>query len=318
MQSIAKMVHKILCFVLGPSGSGERNNGAIALQNSAPEQIDNEPITWNWNPQSTSKQNNEPKTTSDNHGEYMAHALQHNCYGQKRKRNNVRGGNDDPANGKNLSIWSDDVEGTDMKNSNFWTKVLFNNTSNNNNGSSNNTTRRTNNLFPSSSSTAVIFNSIISNLKDHHPKSNGLNDVDGIDRNFNMSDGIATNNGDGTNAGTSTAASLPSTTTSCTDTSFNLTTSKSKNVLLKQKCAKNRSEHSNEMNQQEKSNEGDRMTLNNDLNAANSTFLRALNDLHLDYNELTTTHSIINRQEQNDGAAQSTSKERYLHKMDVI
>lgn len=307
-------------FRSGANGSGDFSktlNGATALQNTSSDSIDNETITWNWNPQASSKLNFESKCdrTSDNTNGHMTH----NCYGQKCNRNtdDVSSASGSTANGKNLSIWShDDTDGTDMKNSNFWSKVLFNNNNSNisSNGSGINSNskdqRRTNNLFPSASNTTVIFNSIMSNLKDHHPKSIDLSDMNAIDRNFNSS--AAADDGGNTASTSMTgsgATSMPLPFPSGSDSSHH---SKSKNLSQKQKTVKNRSDHKNaEQSNFEVADGVFRLSLDNDLNAANSTFLRALNDLHLDYNDLTgATNAMINRQEQNEPIAQS--KERYF------
>lgn len=236
--------------------------------------------------------------------------MTHNCFGQKRNRNNTNEAtaSGSTAVGKNLSIWShEDTDGTDVKNSNFWSKIRFNNNNSNSNGSGNASNskdqRRTNDLFPSASNTAVIFNSIISNLKDHHPKSIDLSDMDAIDRNFNMS------SGDGNTASTSMsgsgAISMPP--PSGSDAGYH---SKTKNLSQKHKTVKNRSDHKNaEPSNFDVADGVFRLSLDNDLNAANSTFLRALNDLHLDYNDLTSaTNAIVNRQEHNEPTVQS--KER--------
>lgn len=318
--AIKKILHH-LNFDSGASGAGEiarALNGATALQNTPNESIDNETITWNWNPQASSKLNFESKCDRpiDNTNGHVAYKVHSNCYGLKRNRNSAActdeassaSASASTANGKNLSIWCEDPEdGTDMKNSNFWSKVLFNTNSNNNygcssgsgsNSSSGNSSkdqRRTNNLCPSASNTAVIFNSIISNLKDQYPKNIDLSDMDAIDRNFNMSSAIVQNSaGDGSGAPVASGATtsmLPSSTGS--DSSYH---SKSKNSSQKNKSVKHRSEQSNI----EAADGVFRLSLDNDLNAANSTFLRALNDLHLDYNDLT------------GGTTSAQSKERYV------
>lgn len=318
-------------FDVGASGSGEFSkalNSATALQNTSNDSIDNETITWNWNPQASSKLNIESKCdrSNDNTNGHVAHMV-HNCYGLKRNRNGAActdeasaSASGSTANGKNLSIWPEDSDGTDMKNSNFWTKVLFNNNSNsnNNNGSgSSKDQRRTNNLYPSASNTAVIFNSIISNLKDHYPKNIDLSDMEAIDRNFNMSTAIVQNSaGDGgSTASTSTStapvgsAPMPPPPLVGSDSSYH---SKSKNLSQKNKSVKHRSDNkSAEQSNVEAADGVFRLSLDNDLNAANSTFLRALNDLHLDYNDLTgTTSAMVTRQEHGDPMAQS--KERYV------
>lgn len=315
----------------GASGSGEiarTRNGATVLQNTLGDSIDNETITWNWNPQASSKLNFESKCgPSDNINGHASH-MAHNCYGQKRIRNTTS--TDDAsasgaiANGKNLSIWShqDTTDGTDVKSTNFWSKVLFNNNSNSSSSGNSSTSssssssnnkdpRRTNNLFPSASNnTAVIFNSIISNLKDHHPKSIDLSDMDVIDRNFNMPAAIVRNAGDGNTASTSTAVAGASSLPPGSDSGLDL---KSKNLSQKHKTVKNRSDK-NEHSNFEVADGVFRLSLDNDLNAANSTFLRALNDLHLDYNDLTgATNAMVNRQEHYEPTVQS--KERYAQKI---
>lgn len=270
-------------------------NGAAALHNSSADSIENETITWNWNPQASSKLN-----------------FEHNGYGQKTNRNKCNATDEasalastsTAANGRNLSIWSHDDTDTDetgVKNSNFWSKVLFNNNGNGGGGSSSSSStnsgsgkdqRRTaNNLLLSSSNTAVIFNSIISNLKDHHPKSIVSSDMD-MEGNATAAPGSAA-------AGAIQSGS---------DSNFQL---KSKNSSQEHRIAKNRLDRKNDASPYDQVN-GDgsdggvfRLSLDNDLNAANSTFLRALNDLHLDYNDLTAAS---NRQEQNES---NQSKERY-------
>lgn len=237
---------------IGPSGSNERSNsvsGATPFHSTCTDPIGNEPITWNWNPHAASKYNYE------------------NQFGQKRKRNNTRlcdDGMENQSNGKSLSMWSNDENNTDVKNSNFWSKILYNN-------------KETTNSFPSTSNTAVIFNSIFSNSKDHKQQNADGNDVDAINRNFNQNDAV-----------------VPSS----SSTASNSNSSKSKNALPKHKLNKNHA------NQSDDGAIGDRSRmslLNNDLSAANSTFLRALNDLQLDYNDINS----INQREH-----QSTSKER--------
>lgn len=290
--------------ISGASGSGElvkTLNSATALHNTSTDSIENETITWNWNPQASSKL-----------------SIENNCFGQKRNRNS--NSTDEAshlasaltANGRNLSVWSehDDTNtGTDVKNSHFWSKVLFNSNGNGNCSSSSSSSgskdQRRTNLFPSASNTAVIFNNIISNLKDHHPKSIDLSDMDAIDRNFNMSNAIVQNSGDGNATSIGGTGQLPSG-----------SDSKSKNLSQKHKTVKNRLDRRTDANHYEQSNADAndgvfRLPLDNDLNAANSTFLRALNDLHLDYNDLTgTTNAVANRQEHNESTAQS--KERFV------
>lgn len=296
-------------FILGASGSGDTLtktlNGVAELQNTSSDSIVNEPITWNWNPQASYKSN------------YQSH----NCYGQKRNRN-VNSSTDEVSTSgsatiaKNLSIWShDDIDGTDEKNSNFWSKMFApNNNGNGNNAGSSKDQRRTNNFFPSPSNTAVRFNSIISNLKDHHPNSIDLGDLDAVDRNFNMSDAIIQNACDGNASASASTAAAVASIPSGSESTYH---AKSKNLSQKHKTGKNhRTNHTNDAsNHFKQSNDeatagGDfRMSLNNDLNAANSTFLRALNDLHLDYNDLTTaTNAMVNRQDHGESAVQS--KER--------
>lgn len=264
----------MVVLISGASGSGElvkTLNGAKALHNTsaAIESIENETITWNWNPQASSKLSIE-----------------------QNRRRSTNSGTDEGANlasgssatGKNLSVWShnDTDTGTDVKNSHFWSKVLFNN---------NTTTTNTNNGLPPASNTAVIFNNIISNLKDHQPKI----DMDAIDRNFNLSNALVQNAGDGnaTAAAGSGAVSMP----------FHGFDATSKSSSQKQKIVKNRLDRKNETNHY--------APLDNDLNVANSTFLRALNDLHLDYNDLTgATNAMVNRQEHSESTA-AQSKERF-------
>lgn len=271
------------------------------MQTTAADPIENEQITWNWNPQIASKYSYEPKSNRGESSEYAQHQSSHNGYGQKRKRNNTRAnddGSDNKSSGKTLSMWTQEEENGDVKDSNFWSKVLFNN--------NNKDQRRSNQLFPSTNSTAVIFNSIISNLKDHHPNNLDINDVDVIDRNFNMSDAAEQSNGNGNMnmlASSSTASS--------SDSNHASNASKPKNLLQKHKLMKNRSDQSDEIaHGGATGGEHHRQSLNNDLSVANSTFLRALNDLHLDYNDLSATNAGTNQREHGETMAQLTSKER--------
>lgn len=137
------------------------------------------------------------------------------------------------------------------------------------------------------SNTAVIFNSIISNLND--AKSLNVTDADALNRNFNASDAPSTSSLDQSN--------------------FNSV--KPKTYLQKRKIASSRSDQSESSSDKEiATNELIRMSLNNDLHTANSSFLQALNDLHLDYNDLNTNDS-----SERQGSAdtnQLTSKKRYF------
>lgn len=314
--------------VLGASGSNElaKNlNGATALQNTPSKSIENETITWNWNPQASPELKYEPKCgRSDNNSGHVSH-MPHNCYGQKRNTNGTdEASGSSSSNAKNLSIWShENHDGNDV----FWSKILFNNNSNSTGTSSNRERCRPNNSIPSTSNTAVISNSIISNFKDHHPKSTDLSDMDGIDRNFNMSHS-GDRNGAPNKLTHSAGAAAASTTVgvasifsidSSSDSSYH---SKSKNLSQKHKTVKNQADHKSDTNHYEKSNfevtDGGviQLSLDNDLNAANSTFLRALNDLHLDYNDLTgATNDMKNRQEHEERTAKS--KERLVREIIV-
>lgn len=341
MVCISKEVHNQIIqanendvFFIVASGSGERNNsirGAAILQTKSPENIENEPITWNWNPHVISKSNSENQTNhiqnqTDNDERLL------NSYGQKfnkltgefnlnkRKRNSNHNNDDNTTHtndngiGKIMvgktksSVWSQDGL-QEMGDTNFWSRVLFTNNNNDQRRSSNDLLASSSNLASASgestrnshTDTAVIFNSIFSNPSDRHSASI---DTDALNRNYNVNDASILQS-------TMAAASRDS-----TKSSFNsINSASARNFVQNRKNAPNPPDHQNNFNQLHETVEGgaesDRntMSLRNDLNATNNTFLQALNDLRLDYNDLTGTNSASDQRDQND-AVQSTSTER--------
>lgn len=233
----------------------------------------------------------------------------------KRNINNARNSVDD-RNTQN--------DNPDVKDVNFWTKILFNN-----NDSSNNTNNESprSTEYEASSSHAIAsfdiskkkplaFNGIFSKLNDFHRSEvrTDMNDVDVLNRNFNIlnSDSMSkfSQQSDANVFANATGASgsdLPK---------FLLSSNKIKPNNLTQNrrdpvsYIKETSQFNGGTFHELPDNELTPKSLNNDLNAANSTFLRALNDLHLDYNELTFASHRENH-DQSESAPHSTSKERY-------
>lgn len=158
----------------------------------------------------------------------------------------------------------------------------------------------------------VIFNSIISNLTDGHATSIDIHDADTFNRNNNAQDAPTCHSMLTQNTASGRDLAKPS---------YSTNSISAKNLIRKRKIIANRLENSNELNQHneneacENAGRSDltRMPLKNDLNATNNTFLQALNDLRLDYNDLTATHSAnVSDQRERNQATQSTSNERYF------
>lgn len=228
-------------------------------------------MPWYWNTHTSSKNNFENKLNASKNSKYLQQ-YSHNGFGQNPKRNNTRSGNkttESPSsNGETHTMWPHDNDNIDIRNSNFWGKVLLNNKNHPNNSS------------PSSSST-VILNAMY--LKEH-PKIADGNDIDSNVHNFNVNDAVVPTN--------SMVSVIPSTSTSTVSISDS-TSSQLKNVLQKYHISHNVDSSGDEARIQS--------STDNDLSSVNSTFLRALNDLNWDYNDLTVIHQ--RRQ-------QSTSKNR--------
>lgn len=270
--------------------------------------IENEPITWNWNPHATkskSKSHSDCKANLTGHDKY-SQQLSYNCYGQKL----ADAGNGDSNNRKrsHTSRNRDDRvdQAAEVKDANFWTKVLFGGNNDNNNDH-----RQPNDFVavPStsanerkSSANAVIFNSILSNLSNSHRSKaiQSISDIDTIDQNFNLTD-------ENTKKFSQTASS---------DTTA--TNSKAKNSLLKRRPATSHENGHCDGNTFDDTASGSnrlssRMSLHNDLNSINNTFLQALNDLHLDYNDSPTNTNGVADINEPSAATQLTSKERYIY-----
>lgn len=245
------------------------------------EPIENEPITWNWSPHATKSKSNSDNTTNPNNNDEYSQQLSYNCYGQplnklmggevvgdvsyKRKRSNMnRNSGTDGVNNRSTRPGADD---NSTKDANFWTKVLFGTNADsdpcqpNDLSAVSTSTGATKSNDKKSSSNTVIFNSIFSNLSNNNRSKaiQSMNDIDTINRNFHLSDASG---------------------------AFN---SKAKSLMQKRKCDEpnHRTNGHFDGNTVEDAASGSRMSLHNDLNSMNNTFLQALNDLHLDYNDPT-------------------------------
>lgn len=275
-------------FIVVASGSGEQSNaisGGAILQTKSPVNIENEPITWNWNPHAISKSHSENKT---NHND--EYSLSYNCYGQTLNKLmgefNVNKRNDKIGTQSNENqtkpLWSSDGQ-TENNDTNFWTDVLFTN--------NNNDQRRSSDLLASAeptATTATSSNSISSNLTE--TTSIDMHSSDVFNRNFNIM-----------------APSHSRESQDLGKSHYNPSTLSAKNMIRKRKNMANRQDHQS-TSEEAAGSDLNRMKLKNDLNATNNTFLQALHDLRLDYHDLTTTTD----SGASDQTSQATSKNRYI------
>lgn len=219
----------------------------------------------------------------------------------------------------------------DAKDVNFWTKVFCNNNNNNcsNNNGNSSTSRNSQDNYPASRSpvppsstssndatnskklnhttTATLLNSILSNIKDNRPKSNETSTAANRSPNSTVNmrelDDISLNNA--TNVSANENTQYPQMNDSVRKSTYNLITSiKSKNSETKRKTTSASGalqQHETEQTRNERLYEsnGQRVSLssdiNFDLNEANDTFLRTLNELRLDYDDLSTNRSVEHR-----------------------
>lgn len=231
----------------------------------------------------------------------------------------------------------------DAKDVNFWTKVFCNNNNNcsNNNGNSS-PGRKSQDNYPASRSpvpptstssndtsnnrklnhttTATLLNNILSNIKENRPTSNEMSTASRSPNstvNMRELDDITLNNA--TNLSGNENTQYPQSNDSVRKSTYNLITSiKSKNTEAKRKSTSASGQllqqHEAEQTRNERSHEsnGQRASLNSDinfdLNEANDTFLRTLNELRLDYDDLSTNRSVEHRNSH-------SSKERYTQSM---
>lgn len=279
-------------FIIVASGSSEMCNNSSHMVANAAEHVENEPITWNWNPHATkSKSHSDCKANGhDKYSQRSSFRLMdgENGDNNKRKRSHTtsrNGGTKDDGVEKS-SAWPQD-QGAEVKDANFWTKVLFGGNSDNNNDHRQSSDFASLVAVPSTSASdslrktsanSVIFNSILSNLSNNH-RSKAIPSINDITAN---SESAAIN-------------------------------SKAKNLLLKRRTVT--SQETNSLcdgttfeDAASGSNRlSSRMSLHNDLNTINNTFLQALNDLHLDYNDSATA---TNGVAETSATVQSTSKDR--------
>lgn len=279
----------------------EMETGATSIQpvSSATDQNVRRSMTWSWNPH-TMKKSSDGQKIANSDTDYLKH-LSYDCYDQTldrlmgefnvnkvRKRNWNRNTDNNNRDGNyNSIIMSDGASGSenqqqqlqqnqrtkpnrnsssDVEDVNFWTKVFFNN--------NNNDAPTTKKVQPN---TAIIFNSIISNLNDHRTKTNGnsLNIVDPIETNAHNLNGAPKSN---IEIDTLASAKLL---TGCNNskTTQNLSNCRNKNVT----STVHRQGESDDFND-------DSNATNENSSIAQTTkyFLQTLNDLRLDYNDLST------------------------------
>lgn len=307
------MNRKNLYFHTVASSSAEQSNPigsvAAALQTISADQVENEPITWNYNPHAITRSESKSKPNDKNEN------LSYNCYSQtlnklmgefnegKRKRNNNRNGDDTNAAklidkkslSKNKTPWSKDDERRDgYGDSYFWSKILCNN----NNSQQNDLLASTSTLSSvnSTKKSAAVNSFNISN----QPNNLDINEVDAINCNINNDLNKFTLISQTALATTSSGSDLAKGTS---DVNTKILESKNKNLHQDKPNFFNDKQFDNMTG-----NELNRMTVNNDLNAANNSFLQALSDLRLDYNELDAANGQSDRQR---SSAQSQSKNRY-------
>lgn len=225
---------------------------------------------------------------------------------------------------------------SDMKEQHFWSKVFSNNngssnSSNSSSTSSTNNGRKSQENYPLSrspappsgtpsndtatsnksnhSTTATLLNSIISNMKDPRPKSTESTTT----VNMRELDDIALNNitnMNGINNNQYLQMADPA-----RKSTYNLIAS------IKPRCTSSKRRTNGTTLQQPQESEqirnsgihnsnGQRASLNSDINLelsdSNDTFLRTLNDLRLDYTDLSTNRSVEHRN------GQQSSKERWV------
>ncbi|XP_055316274.1 protein PF3D7_1417600-like [Sitodiplosis mosellana] len=291
--------------------SNPMDSVAAALQTNSTNQVDNEPITWNYNPHAITRSNSKTKPNCKDDD------VSYNCYSQtlnklmgefnvnKRKRNNNRNGDDTNAAAKlidnlhgaekkslmkNRMPWSKDGDRRDSEDSHFWSKVLS--TTNNNHSQQNDLLASTSAISTagaakkSATNTAVTVNSF--NISSQ-PNNLDMNEVDAINCNLNND----------LNKFTLASQTALATTSSGSDLAKATISFNSKNLVQKRMNTPN--DNLNFYNEKHfddtSANELNRMTINNDLSTANNSFLQALSDLRLDYSELGAATSRSDRLE---------------------
>lgn len=255
-------------------------------------------MAWNWNPQQIKKPSDGRKIANSD-SDYLQH-LSYDCYDQTldrlmgefnvnkvRKRNWNRNTDNNRDGNYNSMIMSDSGasssdqqqqqqhqrskpnrnSSSDVEDVNFWTKVFFNNNNNNNDAP---TTKK---VQPN---TAIIFNSIISNLNDHRTKTTGnSSNLDPIDTNAHDLDDARKSN---IEIDTFASAKLLTASNNSKMTQ-NLSSRRNKNVT----STVHRQGESDDFND-----DSNATNENSSIAQTTKNFLQTLNDLRLDYNDLST------------------------------
>lgn len=287
------------------NSSGERKDsidteceaGAVAI--GPIEQNNYKSMAWNWNSRASNKIGCDIKKPTNTENNYLQH-LSYDCYDQTldrlmgefnmnkgRKRNWGRNVDQQPqqsdnnynssvsstetvcgAESKPPSTWTNqNRESSNVEDVNFWTKVFFNNNES--------TTKK---VQPD---TAIIFNSIISNLNDQRTKSHGTaSNMDSLSQSIRDMD--VTRNADNE----SNALTSPRIVTD-NDPMVAAIGSSSYNLLNKNLPPKRKNVTSTAHRQ----GESDNFRESNDASSIAQTtksFLQTLNDLRLDYNDLSS------------------------------
>lgn len=300
--------------------SAEQSNsmGSVAAALQTTDQVDNEQITWNYNPHAITRSDSKTKQKENDDN------VSYNCYSQtlnklmgefnvsKRKRNHNRNGdvtnaakpidNLDGVEKKspmeNTTAWSKNDDRHDGDETHFWSKVL----STNNNSQQNDLLACTSSASSANKSalnTAKIINSFnISNQSNNID----MNEVDAINCNLNKFP-----------LASQTSLISVSSGSDFVKATYN---DNSKNLVQKRKNIHQDKPNVHNENQFDNftGNKLNRMTVNNDLSVANNTFLQALSDLRLDYNEMGATTNRSDRQE----SANSQSIDRYTVELESI
>lgn len=295
------------------SSSAEQSNpiGSVAAAIST-DQVENEQITWNYNPHTITRSNSKTKQNDKDEN------LSYNCYSQtlnklmgefnvsKRKRNNNRNGDDINAAklidkkslNKNKMPWSKNDERRDGDgDSYFWSKVLCNN----NNSQQNDLLTSTSTLSSVNSTKKSTINTAVNSFNiSNQPNNLDMNEVDAINCNINNDLNKFALTSQLALATTPSGSDLAKATS---DVTSKILGPKNKNLHQDKPIF-----HNDKQFDDMAGNELNRMTVNNDLSAANNSFLQALNDLRLDYNELGAANGQSDRQR---SSAPSQSKTRY-------
>lgn len=304
------------------TGSTSAAAAAAALLKNSTDPIDNEPITWNYNPHAIARSDSKtkPKENGDNSS--------YNCYSQtlnklmsefnvskRAKRCNNRSGDEpnatkliDNMHGlenrspiKTKTRWSDDDRRLDAgDDSHFWSKVLATNNNNSQQNDLLSSTSTLSNVNSTKNSALNIAAGIVNSLNiSNHPNNLDMNEVDTI--NCNLSNDL--------NKFTSQTSALATTSSGfdLAKTSLNVN---SQNLVQKRKQDKPNFYIDKQFEDITSANEVNRMAINSsNLSAVNNSFLQALSDLRLDYNEW----GAASRSEHTESTSEAKqSKDRYL------